>query len=290
MDTRVAVIDIGSNSSRLNVYELCDDGGFKELGFKRIPTALAGRVVAGNTLDSRGIELACASVTELSDIARREYQASEQHVFATASLRGRSNEQQVIVAIKERCGADVCVLDGMEEAACGFASLAHRYKPACAVMADVGGGSTELVVAEGGSIVFMRSLDLGSRTLSARFVADAWPTAQEVDAMRRYIEEQLSCCATLKLSQQPVLFGIGGTARALAGIAAGDKRLFDAGLRDAVEQACPQRLDTMAAGALILQGVFDVFKPCKFIASDANPREGYLIRHILGHRNLPPTC
>ncbi len=282
MPKNIAVIDIGSNSSRLNVYALDSEGAFEDLAFERIPTGLASCVEAGNRVNERGIELATSSVSALAAHARQSADIESIYVFATASLRGRSNAQEVIRAVEGACGLDVEIISGEEEAACGFASLAGRFKAPCAVMADVGGGSTELVVACDGKPVLIRSLPLGSRALTARFVRDAWPAPEEIEAMRGCIASELAFCSGLELPQAPVLFGIGGTARALQGIATGNKVLFSAGLREQVERSCPERLDTMAAGALIFQGLFEVFKPSCFIASDANPREGYLIRHVIG--------
>lgn len=286
MSSRIGIIDIGSNSSRLNVFEVADDGSYRELGFERVPTALAGCVDASNAVSSRGIRLAASSAAALVRCAQQQFDAATCHVFATASLRGRANEHEVCCAVKDACSFDVQVIDGFEEARCGYASLAKRYNPSCAVMADVGGGSTEIVAAHGKDPFFVQSLDLGSRALSARFVADAWPTKDEADAMSAYIASKLAACADIAFDERPVLFGIGGTARALAGVASGDKALFTSGLREQVERFCPERLDTMAAGALIFKGLFEVFEPCRFTASDANCREGYLIRHVIGGQHL----
>ena len=276
----VAVMDIGSNSSRLDLFELDQSGQYRHMLFGRVSTRLVGYVDADNAVSEKGVALAADSLKQLSAQALAEHAVDEWHVFATASLRGRSNESRAVAAIKEKTGFDVDVIAGIEEAKLGYASLRHRYSPRCAVMADVGGGSTEIVVADGGEVVSVESLPLGSRALSDRFVAGAWPDAAEAASMSNEIEGKLARFRTMHLSEQPVLFGIGGTARALQAIFQSDRAGFSAGLRMQVERSCPERLDTMAAGTLIFEGLWNVFDPSRFVASDANPREGYLIEHV----------
>lgn len=282
MARRVAVMDIGSNSSRLDLFEVGEDSAFNHLEFGRVPTKLVSFVDGDNSLNRKGISLACASLEQLKGQAKTSGNVDEWHVFATASLRGRVNKAEAVSQIKERTGFDVVVIEGKQEAAFGFASLQRRYRPECAVMADVGGGSTEVVVADRGEIVSLESLPLGSRVLSNRFVAGVWPTSAEAVHLRAAIETKLGRYESLQLPKPPVLFGIGGTARALQAIIGEGRPAFDATARQKVEQACPDRLDTMAAGMLVFEGLWNIFRAQRFVASDANPREGYLIKRILG--------
>ena len=282
MTRRVAVMDIGSNSSRLDLFEVGADSSFEHVDFARIPTKLVSHVGSDNVLDDAGISLACSSLEQLGERARFLGAVDEWRVFATASLRGRANEKDVVAQIEERAGFTVEVIDGTQEASFGFASLQRRFNPACAVMADVGGGSTEVVVADRGEIVSLESLPLGSRALSKRFVGDIWPDFGEVGELRAAIDAEFKRYAGLQLSPSPVLFGIGGTARALHAISGEKQVCFDASVRHKVEETCPERLDTMAAGLLIFERLWDIFAPQRFVASDANPREGYLIKRVLG--------
>lgn len=282
MARRIAIMDIGSNSSRLDLFDVGEDLTYGHVDFARVPTKLASFVDEGDSLTAEGVAAACESLEKLENNAASLGPVDEWHVFATASLRGRANEDAVVSAIEKRCGFAVEVIAGEQEAAFGFASLQRHFEPVCAVMADVGGGSTEVVVADGGEIISLESLPLGSRALSKRFVAGEWPAKSEVRAMRTAIDQVLSRYSGMRLSARPVLFGIGGTARALQGLVGEGRPEFDDGLRDRVEQLCPERLDTMAAGTLIFACLWDAFSPQRFVASDANPREGYLIKRMLG--------
>lgn len=281
MARRVAVMDIGSNSSRLDLFEVGEGSAFDHVGFARIPTKLVSFVDGGDALNEEGVSLACDSLGQLKRQAVSHGKVDEWHAFATASLRGRSNEQSVVSRIEAQTGFVVEVVAGKQEAAFGFASLQRRYNPECAVMADVGGGSTEVVVADGGEVVSIESLPLGSRALSERFVADVWPEPDAAECLRAAIRAELERYGDLQLSMSPVLFGIGGTARALRAISGEERPVFGVTARQRVEQACPDRLDTMAAGILIFEGLWNVFSPQRFVASDANPREGYLIKRVL---------
>lgn len=275
-------MDIGSNSSRLDLYSVRGGGAFEHLLFGRVATGLVGCIDEGNALTDEGVQLAASSLKELQRQALEAGPVDEWHVFATASLRGRSNEHEAVAVLEDMTGFEIDVIEGVEEAKLGYESLQRRYQPQCAVMADVGGGSTELVVADGGEVILVASLPLGSRALSKRFIADVWPDDEEREAIRRTIAAELVSYDELVLSSSPVLFGIGGTARALETVLDADKVAFPADLYARAERFCPDRLDTMASGALIFQGLWESFKPQRFVASDANPREGYLLKHVLG--------
>lgn len=278
----IAVMDIGSNSSRLDLFAVAADGSYEHLLFRRVPTGLVGYVDEDNTLSDEGVQLAASSLGLLKAQAQQASAVDACYVFATASLRGRSNEHEVVATLKERTGFEVDIIEGIEEAKLGYASLQCRYRPQCAVMADVGGGSTEIVVADGGEVLSVMSHPLGSRALSKRFIADVWPDGEEREAISRTIADELASYDEFALSSSPVLFGIGGTARALEAVLVADKIDLPADLHARVKRSCPDRLDTMASGALIFQGLWESFKPQRFVASDANPREGYLLKHVLG--------
>lgn len=274
-------MDIGSNSSRLDLYAVEPDGSYEHRLFGRVATGVVAYVDDDNALTTEALQLAASSLEKLQRQALAEGPVDEWHVFATASVRGRSNEREVIAALKRMTGFDVDVIEGVEEAKLGYASLQRRYRPQCAVMADVGGGSTEVVIADGGEVLSVESLPLGSRALSKRFIANMWPGEEELEVIRLTVDRELGRYRELELSTAPVLFGIGGTARALQGLLVSDQLLLPADMRSLVEQVCPDRLDIMPAGASIFQGLWDVFCPQRFVQSNANPREGYLLMHVI---------
>ena len=118
-----AVIDLGSNSMRLSVYD-CTDGGIKRSFTKKEIVGLAGYVTNG-VLDATGIEKACMVLNEFKGSAARFVDVAEIRLFATASLRNIENRDDAVRIITEKTALVPDVLEGDEEATLGFAGVLH---------------------------------------------------------------------------------------------------------------------------------------------------------------------
>ena len=143
---KYALIDMGSNSIRLTVYDL-DKSSFKVLFKEKIMAGLAGYVEHGR-LTQDGIDCACHSLREFQttlDLLHKEHLA----VFATASLRNVSNTSQAVEQIRRETGVEVEVLSGEAEAECGFYGAVCDIEMADGLFADIGGASTELALLTG---------------------------------------------------------------------------------------------------------------------------------------------
>ena len=112
-----ALIDMGSNSIRLTVYDM-DASDFKILFKEKRMAGLAGYVEHGR-LTPDGIDCACQCLREFQNTLS-VLQIEHLAVFATASLRNISNTAQAVTQIARATGITVSVLTGEEEAACGF--------------------------------------------------------------------------------------------------------------------------------------------------------------------------
>lgn len=112
-----AIIDIGSNSIRLTLYET-QQQSFKILFREKIMAGLAGYVEDGR-LSAEGIECACAGLLTFRGILQT-LQIDSVRVFATASLRNISNTQQALSVIRAATGYAVEVISGEDEALYGY--------------------------------------------------------------------------------------------------------------------------------------------------------------------------
>lgn len=153
-----AIIDIGSNSMRLTVYEVAGET-FKILFREKSMAGLAGYVEEGR-LSPEGIARACSGLLEFREtLAALDITAVA--VFATASLRNIFNTAEAVWAIQTATGFSVEVLSGTEEALLGYYGAGLEVHCTSGAFLDIGGGSTEVVVFDQGQPGSVRQLSDG---------------------------------------------------------------------------------------------------------------------------------
>ncbi|RLQ87295.1 Ppx/GppA phosphatase family protein [Notoacmeibacter ruber] len=289
----VAIVDIGSNSVRLVIFE----------GVTRAPTLffneklLAGlgrSLVDTNRLNEEGVEAAMQSFSRfraLSDQAG----ATKIHVIATAAAREAENGEAFISEAEKRLGAEIRVLSGREEAY--FAALAvkaHFHKPA-GIVGDLGGGSLELVRLNGDHPDEGITLPLGGLRL--------WDvTGSNPQKARSVASEELKRAPFLKDAAGMDFYCVGGTWRNLArlhmatvnyplfvlheyAIDAENSKTIDflktvaAGDIDQMKgigDISKNRRGLLPYGAAVLLEIIETMRPRRIVTSGVGVREGYL--------------
>ena len=139
------IVDLGSNTIRLSIYH-CDGGQFRLLLNKKTMAGLAGYVRHGVLSDS-GILVACRTLAAYRALLDN-FSVRDMHVFATASLRNITNTAEAVQTIRDITGITVEVLSGEEEAALSFKGAVLPGGVSTGLLADIGGGSFELVAYE----------------------------------------------------------------------------------------------------------------------------------------------
>src|SRR5207245_9891893 len=139
-------------------------------------------------------------------------------VVATRALGKAGNRRKFVERVRAATGLRVRVISGAEEAQLAFESAAESFDLAdrpCAV-ADVGGGSTEVILAFGSHIQQVHSLSLGSVALTEEYLRSDPVKRREFKALRREIRRQLKA-ARIEADPPPQsVIASGGTASALA--------------------------------------------------------------------------
>ena len=176
------VIDVGSNTIRLVIYEV-KDNRIESLFSNKNTAGLIGYVNDGE-LSRKGIRKACDVLNSLQKVAAHA-QVEELFVFATASLRNIANTKEAVEEIERETGLKVDVISGHEEAVLDFEGAAHAQKLKDGVMVDIGGGSTEIVAFEKGKIKDAVSLEFGSLAMYKTYVSRLFPRSSEDKAIRK---------------------------------------------------------------------------------------------------------
>ena len=293
-----AIIDIGSNSIRLTLYET-EAGHFKTLFREKIMAGLAG-YVENRTLSAAGIECACSALLNFQSILQT-LKIDNICVFATASLRNISNTEQALAVIHSATGYSVEVLSGEEEALLGYTGAMQELHLASGAFLDIGGASTEIVTFHDGTPLDFTSFPIGSLSLYRRCVKKILPGAGSLTRLRHTISETIDL-GHGNVSPQPLIIGVGGTARAALKIAqyyygtSSDCHSITAsqlddlcefltsGKKAAIDlilQLEADRIHTLIPGLLVLQHVFHLFQAQQLIVSKYGVREGYLCERVL---------
>src|ERR1700743_1906670 len=156
----VAVIDIGSNSTRLLVADVAD-GRVKPLERRSTVTRLGRGVDLTGRLASEGREAACGAVDPyVATLQRRG--AERVDAIATSAVRDAANGGAFVAELRERFDLSARVLDGEEEARLTYLGATSEASPEVPTLViDIGGGSTELIVGEGHESEWHTSLQAG---------------------------------------------------------------------------------------------------------------------------------
>jgi exopolyphosphatase/guanosine-5'-triphosphate,3'-diphosphate pyrophosphatase len=179
---RVAVIDVGTNSTRLLVADV--EGG-KVSPLERVSTVtrLGRGVDLSGHLAGEAIEDVCTAISGYVGVIE-ELGAETLDAIATSAVRDADNGSAFIAELRERFALSARVLDGEEEARLTYLGATSASPPSePTLVVDIGGGSTELIVGAGSEISFHDSLQAGVVRHSERCIAGDPPTAGELEAL-----------------------------------------------------------------------------------------------------------
>jgi exopolyphosphatase/guanosine-5'-triphosphate,3'-diphosphate pyrophosphatase len=295
----VAVIDIGSNSVRLVVYEQMARSLVTIFNEK----ALCG---LGREVQSTGLLAPDAVAKALTSLRRfralcRVMKVGRVHAIATAACRDATNGPDFIAKAERICGVSIEILSGPREAklsALGVISGVHNPD---GIVGDLGGGSLELIDIHGNRIHSGVTLPLGSLALQDS-------AHKSVKRAERIVKTDLSGVNQLKAGRGRTFYAVGGTWRALArihivqsgyplrvmhgySIPAADaldfaqrlRRLVSANMLANIEVVADARRPLLAYAALVLEYIIRVARPKTIVFSTFGVREGLL------YEKLPQT-
>jgi exopolyphosphatase/guanosine-5'-triphosphate,3'-diphosphate pyrophosphatase len=182
---RVAVVDIGSNSTRLLVADVDPEGALTELERRSKVTRLGDRVERTGRLAADAMERVLATLAVYRELIDA-HEARETVAVLTSAVRDAANGAQFAARVREGYGFDARTIPGDEEARLTFLGATSERPPDDAtptVVIDIGGGSTELVVGTGHDVRFHVSTQAGVVRHTERYIATDPPTSAELGAL-----------------------------------------------------------------------------------------------------------
>jgi exopolyphosphatase/guanosine-5'-triphosphate,3'-diphosphate pyrophosphatase len=293
------IVDIGSNTVRLNVYNYEND----KINIVLTRKENLGLVfyIKEKKLNKEGIKKLVALLKEIkSDLDQLNVKCY--HFFSTAPLRIIENRAQVIQIITDKIKIDVDVLSGEEEGELSFYGSVPTIKKDDGILIDVGGGSVEIVLFKNKKIIKSYSIRAGSLKMYNEYVSLLIPTEKECELIKNAVYSELEKINFETEEKVPFMCGVGGNIRAMGKILVdlnlikSKKDLIDIKLVNKLRmkfkpekkdtymeilQVKPSRIHTLVPALLIVESISSYFGCEKLQISKYTVREGYLYEKLL---------
>jgi exopolyphosphatase / guanosine-5'-triphosphate,3'-diphosphate pyrophosphatase len=293
----VAVIDIGSNSGRVVVFERDAMNHLRTLAGSRASLRLVRDV------DERG-ELSDATMARATEVLR-DFQAiatgagaTRIVAVATAAMRDSANGALLATRIRRELGIRIDVIGGSTEARYGFTGAVRGLAVSNGLLFDLGGGSMQLTRFTRRRRMKDISMPLGALRLSEKFLESDPPTRKQIRRLREHIRSHLAKASVTPLGSGERLVGAGGTVRNLAKL---DRRARNYPIgslhgyelpidrlgegvdllastpekrRDELPGLSAERADSIVGGAIAIQTLAEFVRATHILVSGQGIREG----------------
>lgn len=289
------IIDIGSNTVRLNVYSY-ESNDINMIFSKKHVVGLVS-YIQDSRLTDKGITKLVNVLHSIKEIISH-VTVDKTIAFATASLRKINNTEQVLKKIEEETGFRIKIYDQELEARLGFEGIMWTMPYKDGITVDIGGGSTEIIRFKNREISQIVNYSEGSLSLFNRYVKGIIPTEKEIKNIQNDIKEELY---KKELNfESGIIIGIGGTIRAIGDLSKeafslGDNRHFtnknltslyksiikgDEDLVKLMLKIAPDRIHTITPGMVIFKFLCKRFGAEEIVVSSSGLREGVLLENV----------
>ena len=302
---KIAIIDMGSNSIRILIMKLYDDGSYKMVDQGKEMVRLSENMGTSRTLKSGPIQRTIHTLNMFRALIESQ-NIEKTYTFATASVRNASNSKEFLNRIKTETGFDFEVISGEDEAYYDYLGVINTISIEDFVIIDVGGGSTELVWVRDREMVEAVSIPYGAVVLSEMFIGKEKHSQEKSEKLYKFFMDELKAIKWLKYIKKLPLVGLGGSVRTLAKI--DRKRIAfpleslhnyqmtmkevnkafeevikakDHEERKKIPGVGKERADIIVGGLVPVKAIMNYMKTDRLIISGNGLREGVFYQHYL---------
>jgi exopolyphosphatase/guanosine-5'-triphosphate,3'-diphosphate pyrophosphatase len=297
---RLAAIDVGTNSIRLVVAEALRDGNYRILTEEKDTARLGKDLATTGHLNPPAVERSLEALRRMKQIAAG-YQVRELRVIGTCALREAGDGAEFCRRAKQEIGLEIEVIGAEQEAHLAFSSVARAFNldGKNVAVADIGGGSTEIILASGRAIEDVYTTPLGAVRMTDMYVngQDTGDIQKLVDGIDRELRRHVKRLVFLP----HLLIGSGGTFTTLAEMIMAGKgqtglplrgyevthaevghlldklRKLPSKARRSLPGLSPDRADIILAGVAIIDSLMRRFKVNRLQVHDRGVRDGLLL-------------
>lgn len=299
----IAAIDCGTNSIRLLISRVDDEGNLIEITRRMIIVRLGEGVDATGKFSDAALARVFAACDEYAELIKT-HEVSAIRFIATSASRDVSNRDEFATGVKARLGCELEVISGETEAELSFAGatfeLAKKFAGPYLVL-DIGGGSTEFVLGTE-KPEFARSVNIGCVRMTERHLNQDPPSAESIQAATKDIEDAITLAAEIVPVEKAItVIGLAGSVTTVAAMALGldkyDREAIHGSLisaqsihrttekflsmtreqRAALPYMHPGRVDVIGAGALVLDRIVRRIKVESIVVSEQDILDGIAI-------------
>jgi exopolyphosphatase/guanosine-5'-triphosphate,3'-diphosphate pyrophosphatase len=299
----IAAIDCGTNSIRLLISRVDEDGNLTEITRRMIIVRLGEGVDATGKFSDAALSRVFAACDEYAELIKT-HEVSAIRFIATSASRDVSNRDEFASGVKARLGCELEVISGETEAELSFAGatfeLAKKFAGPYLVL-DIGGGSTEFVLGTE-KPEFARSVNIGCVRMTERHLNQDPPSAESIQAATKDIEDAITLAAEIVPFEKAItVIGLAGSVTTVAAMALGldkyDREAIHGSVisaqsihgtaekflsmtreqRAALPYMHPGRVDVIGAGALVLDRIVRRIKVESIVVSEQDILDGIAI-------------
>lgn len=307
MEKRIAIIDLGSNSARLVIFNQSDRGLIENENLKQV-LRLSSHLTPDGEISQAGISITIDCMHRFKQLCQAR-EVTEIIGVATAAVRQAKNGPELIQQIHDKTGISFRTLSGTEEATYGYLAVVNSTSIINAFTVDIGGGSTELTLVNNRLCKQTISFPFGAVTLTNQFFTGVEPTDAELQALHSFLLQQFSSVPWLKNGRAP-LVALGGAARTVGNIDQKKRKYPFQSLhhytmdqsdiadiyvtvtktplekRKKIKGMSKDRADIIIASLVVFLTLLEVIGTREFTVSTKGLRDGILFERILQDEDL----
>ncbi len=284
----LAVFDLGSNSVKMSVGRCGEDGSSREFAWRSATTRLSAGVDRTGMLDQDRMDATVAALKEMA-MQAAALGAVRMIAVATEAARIASNGPAFIERIEQTTGIVVETIAGDREVELTFLGLSRTIdRNGTMVVADIGGGSTELIVAVDGEMISGISLPIGSGRITDEFPPGDPPNADVIKTMRAQVRRRIGHFELPARSARLVI--VGGTGEFLGRLLPRDFPVPVGLVETALQSTCAmtsaelsrtidvsiERARVLPAGIATALAIADICCPTLLVGAPSGIRAGLL--------------
>ncbi len=189
---RIAVIDLGTNTFHLLIADVLSGGSYKKNFVTRAIVKLGKGGIGRNIIADASFRKGIKTISHFSNLII-EHKVEKVFAFATSAIRSAKNRNEFTKEVKNRTGIRIKVIDGDEEATLIYlgvkqcVDLGNSPK----LIIDIGGGSTEFIIADKKKIYWKHSFNIGASRLLEKFKPSDPITSKEIKMLEAYFDSTL---------------------------------------------------------------------------------------------------
>lgn len=212
-----AVIDLGSNSVRMTVSRINEDGTYDNVTQMKEYVRLSENMGPEKILQPDAIERTLAALRSFKEVYSK-LENLKLKAVATAAVRQAANQKEFLKKVKSEIGIKLEVISGAQEAYYDYIGVSETLPATNEVIIDTGGASAEIILVQNGKVTNLISIPIGSVTLSSKFDLGDKILPEQLFKAVIFVNEIFQSVWWLKNGLNLPIIGLGGSNRTLAKI------------------------------------------------------------------------